>query len=493
MEDAAVQPEPTPPSKPTAVMSPGAKGGGAAETARGGAADRLRLQVAEHVASQLPAKLDPDLLRSKALRLHDPVWGTLVLQPHEVALLDTPLLQRLRRVKQLSGASLIFPGALHTRFEHTLGVAHLAGKMCSGLNENPSSHRQVGLAQANAIRYAALCHDLGHGPFSHSSEKCITELGPMPELIADGRNLASGGAETLSIMVVQSEPMRQFLAEVGEIFEVELDVDSIAKAISGGLDGASHHLGEIIHGPFDADKLDYLARDGHFCGIPLRPDSEKIYSTLEMGLHEGRSRLVCGSKAAAALLQIVHHKQHMFFVVYQHHVMRIFTLMLRCAFDCAIEDGTPINGKALASPVDLLALDDEMLLTPGVVAPGRAADLLARLRNRELYKVAIAFGPRKRRMIEGNEENLREQIAARARVAKHEVLIDVARRIGNAEARSALVRIEDGVRPLGTIMPHLESDGVELFNQLESHLVLCPPHAVEAVRGSAQHLLGDLV
>lgn len=469
------------------MSAKGAIGAIGAPGAAGAALAELADEVAAYVERRLPAKVPG---RARPLRIHDPVWGTLELMPHEAALIDSELFQRLRRIRQLSGAALIFPGATHSRFEHSLGVMHLAGKMCAGLGANAKAAARPTPAQVLALRLAALCHDLGHGPFSHSSEACLAALMPDVDLGA----LGGGAAEALSVLIVGSAPLRAYLAALSERDGLELDGDFAAAAVGGKLGGSSHHLGEIIHGPFDADKLDYLARDGQCCGIPIRPDSAKIYSTLEVHDDGGTSRLVCGAKAAAALMQIVHHKQHMFAVVYHHRVMRIFTAMLAKALELAVADRTPIAGRPLSSPVDLLELDDEMLLSPGVVEAGsRAARLLMRLRGRELYKVAASFGPSKRKMIEGNEDNLRAQIAAAAQVDADQVLLDVAPRLGNREAGGGLVRTASGVHRLIESMPQLEVDGVELFNQLESHLVLCPPPQRAAVAAAAEDLLGDLI
>src|SRR5262245_36035642 len=98
-------------------------------------------------------------------RIRDPVHNFVELTEEEVRLLATPLLQRMRRIRQLALASLVYPGALHTRFDHTLGVCHVAGMMAKCLGLDPYETRLV--------RLAALLHDLGHGPFSHVSENIL--------------------------------------------------------------------------------------------------------------------------------------------------------------------------------------------------------------------------------------------------------------------------------------------------------------------------------
>src|SRR5437867_2858508 len=102
---------------------------------------------------------------AEGISIRDPIHNFIELTEEEAKLLATPLLQRLRRIRQLAMASLVYPGALHTRFDHTLGVCHVAGLMARRLGLDPHETRLV--------RLAALLHDLGHGPFSHVSESVL--------------------------------------------------------------------------------------------------------------------------------------------------------------------------------------------------------------------------------------------------------------------------------------------------------------------------------
>ena len=104
----------------------------------------------------------------RAREIRDPIHGFVRLQGRECDLIDTPIFQRLRRIHQLAKAYMVYPGALHTRFDHTLGVREIAGRMCHRLN--------IGDDHARLINIAALLHDLGHGPFSHVSESILDAL-----------------------------------------------------------------------------------------------------------------------------------------------------------------------------------------------------------------------------------------------------------------------------------------------------------------------------
>ncbi len=100
-----------------------------------------------------------------ALEIRDPIHGFIHREDHEREIIDTPLFQRLRKIKQLAMATLVYPGAIHTRFDHSLGAMHVAGRMAEKLLVSDSERRLV--------RLAALLHDVGHGPFSHVSETVL--------------------------------------------------------------------------------------------------------------------------------------------------------------------------------------------------------------------------------------------------------------------------------------------------------------------------------
>src|SRR3990172_1122062 len=188
--------------------------------------------------------------------IRDPVHGYIELSPQEVAVLDTRVVQRLRGIKQLANTHLVFPGATHTRFEHSLGTLAVASRMAARI---PSLK---GNAEAMAnLRLAGLLHDLGHGPFSHVSEDIVARIVGSPKF------------NTVAIAVQAArldEPLRSAL---GHRADAVLDLMDRGEKQSVTYD--------ILDGPLDADKLDYLVRDSHYCGVPYgNPDTIRVLYTL---------------------------------------------------------------------------------------------------------------------------------------------------------------------------------------------------------------------
>jgi len=198
------------------------------------------------------------------LSLRDPVHGFIRADALESALINSRPVQRLRFIHQLGFAFLVFPGAEHSRFSHVLGAMHLAGRMYDAL-----CVKSAGLLPAGArsrerrlVRAAALLHDVGHAPFSHSAEE-----------------LFEGGID-------HEEMTRRLLAlpEIGEIFERSGDglaPGDVVRLLAGGGDATERLLARIISGELDVDKMDYLLRDSLYCGVRYGSyDLERLLDTI---------------------------------------------------------------------------------------------------------------------------------------------------------------------------------------------------------------------
>jgi HD superfamily phosphohydrolase len=226
--------------------------------------------------------------------VRDPLWNNIRLGPEALAVIDTPAFQRLRYVRQLGHAFLVYPGATHTRFEHALGAYHLACRVTKDLD----------------IQLAALLHDIGHYPFSHALE----EAG-LPR------------HETLAARHLKTGPLQAALHRLGAA------PDSLLALIQGT---SSAPLAALVSGALDVDKLDYLSRDAKMCGVPYGVvDVDRLLTSVLID-SEGVS---LHPKGAAALESLLFAKYQMYRNVYWHHAVRSATAMFKRLVRRAIAAG----------------------------------------------------------------------------------------------------------------------------------------------------------
>jgi HD superfamily phosphohydrolase len=338
--------------------------------------------------------------------IRDPLWNSIRLDATAVRIMDTAAFQRLRYIRQLGLAHLVYPGATHTRFDHALGVYHLAKTAIRLLRERQTLPAFAWEGQ-ELIPYAALLHDIGHFAFSHALEELETEQIP-------------GDHEAVSSHFFGSPELKDALASLGA------DAPGrIFRLIRGDEDLP---LGGLVSGSLDLDKMEYLRRDARFCGVPYgEVDVDRLLQGLllledpltgkyEVGVHE---------KAIAALESLLFAKYQMFRNVYWHHGVRAATALYKRIVDEAVRE-------ALVSPAELVGpTDEELLYEIGRRATesgsGGAVRLATRwlpaLRNRRLPKRALELtaadlagvalpswlvgeSPRKRRLEDGLAQEL---------------------------------------------------------------------------------------
>lgn len=170
------------------------------------------------------------------LEIRDPIHGFINRRPREHQIIDTKLFQRLRGIKQLALASLVYPGALHTRFDHSIGAMHVAGRVAEKLKLAPE--------EQTVLRLASLLHDVGHGPFSHVSEEVLKGISGQKQI-----------HEQLTASIIKTNDELN-----GPLSRNDRE------EIVGLLDGTRGDsvLKTILSGPLDMDKQDYLLRDSYF-------------------------------------------------------------------------------------------------------------------------------------------------------------------------------------------------------------------------------------
>ena len=276
--------------------------------------DRLQTAIEQFADSHTGP---PRFPRSNKV-IHDAVWGTHLLHRHEVAFLDSPLLQRLRYVHQTSLSYLTYPSVTHSRFEHTLGVLYQTERLWRALSEKYISKQNFLPPSLNTkIRLAAVLHDCSHGIFSHTSEE-IYRLFPEVEACVGAGGCYEGmsPSEVLGYLILTSPPFERFFNELEKQAPVlEFRPRDIATLIlAERLDKLQEYQTDIINGPFDADKLDYISRDGHYSGLPLGIDLDRLWYATEVQLispaqvqqlEEDHLRLVIGRSGVNSLEQIV--------------------------------------------------------------------------------------------------------------------------------------------------------------------------------------------
>jgi len=296
--------------------------------------------------------------------VRDAVHGNISLSPLEEKIIDTSDFQRLRRIKQLALTYLVYPGAVHTRFEHSLGTMHLASSICDILGMKGEEKEK--------IRLRALLHDLGHTAFSHESEYALQSLLGRHEKIGEGKMLRG---------------------EVGEIIKWRFNPREIVSGKGGLAD-------ELISCDIGADRMDYLKRDAHHIGVAYGIiDIDRIIHTI--GSEKGKICLERGGLEAAESLLIG--RFLMFSSVYLHKTVRIASAMLNRAI------GNAVGSGELAPEEFLEAGDEEMLLRLGGIR--ESAPYADAIMKRRFYKQAFVLSDL-HPMLE-NKEKAEEELSRR--------------------------------------------------------------------------------
>ena len=450
---------------------------------------------------------------------NDPVWETIELNPWEVLLLDAPLLQRLRGVRQLGLAQYVYPSACHDRFQHSLGVCEAADRMIRALTRNAQHRRtyseddavpEPSTLDVTAIRLAGLLHDTGHGPFSHTTEPFLRaryerDFANLTDALRahfPGTTKVAPG-EAIAVLLVLSDPLREVFHHPR--FAPRLDVDGAAlgPAIAARLLGSrafldASYLSGLISGPLDADKLDYMARDSLHAGLPLGLDIRRIITKLEVvtvtpetapnpelrqrALDQGGRLYELGLSTAAvgSYDQLTIGRVNLYDRLYYHPKVRATEAMVRRLVLLAEEE----RGRAFRLPEFFAGVSDETMIgllggelrSDAVVGGGPRSRALAKaIRNRPLYERSFAFAAR---FIGG----LDALPADARRDARAELWGRVLDTLADDDGREALgARIVDMARALGARVPEL---GPAAQGLLPEHvLVDVPPSKAVARSG----------
>jgi HD superfamily phosphohydrolase len=393
--------------------------------------------------------------------IHDSVHGTVKVDGVFLELLERPEMQRLHGIHQLGLAYFVFPGANHTRLEHSLGTYHIASKLCSNLDMDERDRQEV--------RAAAMLHDIGHTPFSHTLEEVIHHrlgkdhmdvskdiivgdclpyqdrdrevvgsIPPLPDV------LESAGLDPARVADLVTSARRQELGQSTLMIEGEQ-----------AHFGQNNFLSQIISGPLDVDQMDYLLRDAYYTGVAHGTiDTDRLFQTIMV--HHGD--LVVDKSGLVAVEGLMVARSLMYTSVYFHKTVRIAEMMMCKAVESAPQE-----------VLEDMFIDTDCSLSSKLASQeGAPSRLMTMLRYRRLYKKAYtlpisamddeqaeALLP----LVKYDRRKAKErEIADRAGVSVEDVVLDIPEkalllsepRIGKTD-----VGILDGgrVRPLSRYSP----------------------------------------
>lgn len=407
--------------------------------------------------------------------IRDPVYGYVDIEEEEKFLLDTPALQRLRRIRQLARADLVYPSLMHTRFEHSIGVMHVASEM----------HHKLGadVTQRKIIRATALLHDIGHGPFSHVFENAVD---------FDHEDITRR-------IITEDEGIRSSLLKNGitpeDIIDI-LDHESL-----------SH---EIISSPLDADKIDYLLRDSHHAGVSYGMfDYHRLMHTLCKGRDSKKEYLCVLEKGAETALSFVVARHLMHMQVYHHHVRIITDNMLLRGIEHAKVAG--ILPEELFDPSKsgflecYMKYDDDALANEIISGKDTfSREIFLSLRNRRLFKRAFGINinqaidsPRRKRLEKLAEDRnatltLEKKIADSAAIDPGNVIVHVLTEKNPLcpyirDEREILIKMETGqLKDLSEVLPFQTREPLTI-----RLYVLCPDRYKIDVQKHAQKAITE--
>ncbi len=428
--------------------------------------------------------------------IRDSVHGNIRVDHEFLALAAAPELQRLHSIHQLGLAYLVYPGANHTRFEHSLGAFAVAGRMCSSLG--------LDARETSMVRAAALLHDIGHLPYSHTFEMVLHEQFGIDHAEISRRMIRGEDS-------VLTEEERKVLGKhvsVPEAIErMGLDPKEVARLLEGagaqshgkGLDrhqGQAHfnsrrYMSQIVSGTVDADQLDYLVRDAHYTGVAYGViDLDRLVETFD--LFNGDLVIERGGLSAVEGMLVA--RSLMFTSVYFHKTVRISELMLAKA----------VEGFGPEDIYSMHQMTDATLLSRLNSEGGLCREIATLIKYRRLFKKAYAIavtdvsegqweaidrlGDMKRR------RSAEEEIATRAGLEPGHVVIDIpSSEIPVSEPRMSLMDVRILQQGKIRLLPRLSPIASALQSRRSydwAVMVACPERHKAKVAKAAEKVLG---
>jgi HD superfamily phosphohydrolase len=335
-------------------------------------------------------------MKKNYLDIVDPIHDFIRVYDHELNIIDTPIFQRLRRIRQLSGAHLTYPAAQHTRFEHSLGAMHIASQAGQALNEKGI----LKLDDIEILRLAGLLHDIGHGPFSHLFEEVIQQK--------------KFSHEDFGKEIILKSEIGDSLSKNG------YDKKLITKVAFG--DSKLQFMNEIISGALSADMMDYLLRDGYFTGAEhAQIDHKRITQSLDV--HQ--KKLSLEKSALYSFESMMHSRYQMFKAVYFHKTVRAAEVMLLEALRLSSDE----FGFTSFKINEYVKLTDEYVLSMLISSKSsklkRARQFAEDYQNRKLLKCVFERILTSRTNLGKAKTNeLRTSISKKSKIDESEIFVD---------------------------------------------------------------------
>ena len=335
-------------------------------------------------------------MKKNYLDIIDPIHDFIRVYDYELPIIDNPLFQRLRRIKQLSGAHLTYPSAQHSRFEHSLGVMHIATEAGFALNEKGFLNSD----DIQILRLAGLLHDIGHGPFSHLFEEIIQE-----------KKISH---EDYGKKIILNSEIGDILSKTG--FNKKL-VTQIAFGES-----KFQYLNEIVSGALSADMMDYLLRDGYFTGAEhAKVDHKRI--THSLSIH--KKKIALERSALYSFESMMHSRYQMFKAVYFHKTVRAAEVMLIQALRLSDEE----FGFTSLNLDEYVKLTDEFVLSSLISSKSsklkQARQLAEDYQNRKLLKCAFErILTNQSNLKKTRTDELRIELSKKSKINENDIFVD---------------------------------------------------------------------
>lgn len=376
--------------------------------------------------------------------IRDSIHGDLHLTDFELKLVDTVEMQRLRRIKQLGFTSLVYPGANHTRFEHSIGTLSLADKL--------STRLELEEDVVELLRVCALLHDIGHAPFSHVSERALSHK-----------------HETITKEIIKNSPITDIITE-------RFNANYITKIIDG-----QTKYGKIISGDLDVDRMDYLARDSYYTGVAYGViDTERLLYSLK---YDDNDDLIITQKGVQAAESTLLARYFMYPTVYQHHTTRIVNSMFRVCLKRMLEDN-------VVQERELRYLDDGDLINIARNTKGLPEKTMKNLDTRHLYKktdtINLADIEDPEKIFQMDKKVLKdaeEDIAYKLDINTDEVIIDLPESLSYKEM-CIQVETDSGLKSLTEVSTVINSLKKAQYNYADLALYLSKENKEKALRNN---------